>query len=446
MGPVESTLAHTPLFRELPEGERSRLAKRLTVTEIPCGEALFREGDPGDRLYVLLRGHVEIIKAYGTPEESVLGIHGEGEFIGEMSLLNRNGARTATARAKETTRCLEIPFAEFNALLARYPTLAYPLASMLSQRMTAAADDVIHTLQEKNRQLEQAYHELQAVQAQLVEKEKLERELQLAGEIQHSILPVELPRLPGYDFGALMVPARVVGGDFFSLFTLCQDRVSVVVGDVMGKGIPAAIFMAQTHALLRAIAHPELSPGETLRRVNRLLLQMNDQGLFVTMLYGVLHGPTGEFGYARAGHELPLLLSPDGDARFAPMGDGMPLGILDDSPLDENTLTFSPGELMLLYSDGVTDSSDGMGHRFDQPALIDTVRGALRQSARGICQSVLQTVTDFQRGAPRFDDITLLAVRRDAHRDRERLGNARPTGQPHWLRKCRTVTSPPHLG
>jgi len=412
MGPVESILAHTPLFRELPEGERSCLAKRLTVTEIPCGKALFQEGDPGDRLYVLLQGHVEIIKAWGTPEESVLGIHGEGEFIGEMSLLNRNGVRTATARAGETTRCLEIPFDAFNALLARYPGLAYPLASMLSQRMTAAQDDVIRTLQDKNRQLEQAYNELKAAQAQLLEKEKLERELQLAGEIQQSILPVELPRLPGYDFGALMVPARVVGGDFFSLFTLDQDRMAVVVGDVMGKGMPAAIFMAQTHALLRAIADPELSPGETLRRVNRLMLQMNDQGLFVTMLYGVLHGPTGVFGYARAGHELPLLMNPGGDARFAPMGDGMPLGILDDLPLDENTLTFSPGELLLLYSDGVTDGTDAKGHYFGRPALIDAVRGALKQSSPELCRSVFQAVSDFQNGAPQFDDITLLTIRR----------------------------------
>src|SRR3712207_3101439 len=144
----------------------------------------------------------------------------------------------------------------------------------------------------------------EAAQQQIIEKQRLEHELQLAYEIQTSILPRVLPQLQGYDFGATMVPARVVGGDFFEFVELGDDRVGIAVGDVTDKGMPAAIFMAQTHALLRAEAVRSAAPHEVLRCVNRHVVEMNAAGLFVTMLYGVLDRASASFSYARAGHEL----------------------------------------------------------------------------------------------------------------------------------------------
>ncbi len=130
----------------------------------------------------------------------------------------------------------------------------------MSTRLTNSQSQAIQVLQQKNRQLQEAYDELKAAQEQIVEKEKLERELQLAREIQLSILPRTLPQIGGYDLGALCEPARAVGGDFYDIFLLDQDRLGVVIGDVTDKGVPAAIYMAQTRALIRAKAAADLSP------------------------------------------------------------------------------------------------------------------------------------------------------------------------------------------
>jgi len=143
-------------------------------------------------------------------------------------------------------------------------------------------------LQEKNRQLAQAYEELKAAQAQLIEKEKLESELKIAREIQRNILPRSKPQISGLDFGMLIEPMASVGGDFFDYIELDQERVGLVVGDVSDHGVPAAIFMALTYSLLRAEALRATSPGETLRAVNRQLLNMNSSSMFVTVLYGIL--------------------------------------------------------------------------------------------------------------------------------------------------------------
>jgi phosphoserine phosphatase RsbU/P len=407
------SLSGIPLFRSLPASELARLLDTLPVENAAEGAILVQEGQSSDRFYVILQGRVEIIKALGTSEESLLGRRGPGEFIGEMGLLNQNGLRTATARAIEDSRLLVIHFDEFNVLLSRYPNLAYELASVLSSRMTTAQDETIRTLQEKNFRLQQAYDELKAAQVQIIEKEKLERELQLAREIQKSILPVELPPLPGYDFGAIMTPARAVGGDFFGIFPLDAQRMVLIVGDVTDKGVPAAIFMAQTHALLRASASARLTPVKVLQRVNAFLMEMNDKGLFATVIYGVLHQTTGEFQYVRAGHELPLLLGPDGKTAFAEPGVGMPLGILDNPTLSENSLVIPPGGFLILYSDGVTDCTNPEGERLEQAGLVAFVQHLDGQiSAQQACQAIFDTLIEFQREAPQFDDVTLLAVKR----------------------------------
>ena len=153
---------------------------------------------------------------------------------------------------------------------------------------------------------------LKAAQAQIIEKEKLEQELRTARRIQQSILPMELPRLPGYDFGATILSARTVGGDLYDFIPLGEGRLGIAVGDVSDKSVPAAIFMALTRSLLRAEATRSVvrppSPRQALQRVNKLLLDMNDAGMFVTLLYGILDGPRRTFSYPRAGHELPLIV------------------------------------------------------------------------------------------------------------------------------------------
>jgi serine phosphatase RsbU (regulator of sigma subunit) len=403
-------LAGVPLFKRLPENEIEYLANTLLVRELDAGETLFREGDIGDRFYIIIQGKVEVIKALGSHEERIIALRGPGEFIGELSLINRDGLRTAGVRARGPAQLWEMTHAEFDALLDRQPQLGLEIVSVLGERLTSAHNASIRDLQEKNRQLQQAYDELKAAQAQIIEKERLERELQLAYEIQMSILPQSLPSLAGYDFGTRIVPARAVGGDFFEVFALGEDRVGFVVGDVADKGVPSAIFMAQTHAFLFAEASRGLEPAEVLQRVNRHLMKTNDAHLFVTVLYGLLDRESGEFTYARAGHELPILAVAGSEASPLPYGQGQLLGILDDPIIDEQTVIIPAGGTLLLYTDGMTDVRNPEGDPFGFERLRSEVSALTGLPAQEVCDRLLEKLRAYQGNTMQDDDVTLVAV------------------------------------
>src|SRR5262245_38172806 len=271
-------LGRVPLFASLPAADLDALAEQLQELRYPAGTLLMREGEYGDRFYVVLDGQIAIIKAMDTPDERLVGVRGPGEFVGEMSLLSGNGQRSASARVLADAMVLELTRADFDTLLHRYPILAYDMLRVQNARLRESDNATIRDLQEKNRQLAQAYADLQlqnqrlaqayadlaTAQAQIIAKETLERELQLAREIQESILPRRMPELPGVDLGARMVPAREVAGDFFDVIPLGPTQLGLVVGDVCGKGMAAAIFMAQTRSLLRAEASRAATPAEAL--------------------------------------------------------------------------------------------------------------------------------------------------------------------------------------
>jgi serine phosphatase RsbU (regulator of sigma subunit) len=292
--------------------------------------------------------------------------------------------------------------------------LAYEMVRVMSDRLTAAQNAIITDLRAKNAQLQAAYEALQAAQAQVIEKEKLDRELELAHQIQMSILPQTWPAAPGYDFGAQMVPARAVGGDLYDGVALGPAAMGLIIGDVADKGMPAAIFMAQTLALLRSEASRGAAPAEVLQRVNRLLLGMNRLDVFVTALYAHLDLGTGRVAYARAGHELPLLLAADGEITRPPHGRGQPLALFDDLALDEGSLVLPPGGTLLFFSDGVSDARAPDGEAFGAARLADTLRAeaSAASSAQALCDRLLARVMAFQGAAPQHDDISLLVARR----------------------------------
>ncbi len=405
-----SPLARVPLFASLPLDELDHLATTLRALDVPDKTILFYEGDHGEHFYVVREGEVEIIKAIGTDDERVIAVRRPGEFVGEMSLFNREGRRTASVRARGPARFWLMTREDFDMLLHRHPMLAYEMVRVQSQRLTVAHDNAMHDLIEKNRQLQAAYDELKAAHVQIVEKEKLEKELQVAGRIQTSILPNIVPSVTGFDFGARMVPARLVGGDWFDFILFDEAHVGIVVGDVSGKGIPAAIFMAQTHALLRAEANPAITPRETLKQVNRHLGEMNAAGMFATVLYGILTCASGEFVYARAGHEMPLLCTSDGTIQRQPKRQGQPLGLFADPLIDEQTLSIPSSGLLLLFTDGVTDCVNPSQEFFDSGRLEAAVRACASPAGQAVCDAVLQMLITFQATAPQQDDITLVAV------------------------------------
>lgn len=406
----EKLLARAPLFKGLPEDEIRKLTQTLRVLEVPPSTVLFQEGDVGDRFYIIIQGQIEVIKALGTPEERFIGLRGPGEFVGELSLINRAGLRTASVRSLGPAHLWEMSHGEFDDLLHRQPSMAFELINVLSERLTIAHDSTIQDLQKKNVELTEAYEELKAAQAQIIEKERLERELQVAFEIQTSILPQTLPDLAGYDFGALMVPARAVGGDFYDILPLSSDKVGIIIGDVADKGVPSAIFMAQTHALLYAMATRDASPAWVLQRVNQLLIKMGESSLFVTVLYGILDRRTNLFSYARAGHELPIVVSANGKAEIAPYNQGQLMGVLDKPMLDEQTVSIPSGGVIVLYTDGVIDARHSNGDSFGLERLIKELELPRDGSAQDQCDRLWQVLINFQSKDAQEDDVTLVII------------------------------------
>lgn len=400
-----------PLFTSFSEEDLDDLAGSLRLKMLGPGAILLAEGEPADRVFIILEGQVEVIKALGQPEERLLTVCGAGEFVGEMGVLNPGQPRTASVRARTPCDLMELSAEDFDRLIQRRPYLALEIARELSQRLRNLDNAVIHDLQLKNQELAQAYADLKAAQAELIEKEKLERELQVAHDIQESILPRELPPLPPFDFGARMLPAAGVGGDFFDLFPLPGARVGLVVGDVCGKGIPASLVMAMTRSLLRPEARRAQAPIDALAAVNAHLLDMNASDLFVTALYGILDRTTREFRYVRAAQEMPILIQPDGALTPVEQGIGQPLGMIETPELEERRLLLPPGSTLLIHTDGAPDALDPGGQPFGYRRLREVAASRRGVSAQALCNHLLQTLTAYRGAAPQHDDITLLAVR-----------------------------------
>ena len=404
-------LKQVALFASLPGNEVKYLAEILHYREFSAGTVFIQESEIADHFFILLEGQIEVIKALGTANQRVLGVDEAGSFIGEMGLINPGSRRTASVRTRTPARLLEMTRADFDALLDRQPGLAYKMVRVLSLRLEQQQNRTIRDLQEKNLQLTRAYEQLKAAQAQLIEKEKMERELEVARGIQQSMVPRKLPRLPGFDFGARMMPARAVGGDFFDFIPLSGSALGIVIGDVSDKGVPAALFMALTSNLLRAEARRTNSAGDALRHVHRQLLEINDSGMFVSLLYGVLNGATREFRYARAGHELPLLCDARGELVALLHTAGQPLGAMDEILLDEQKIVLPSGSTVLFYTDGVTDVLDAQGNQFGLERLRQALLAQRSAPAQVLCDSLLEMTAAYRAETPQYDDITLVAVR-----------------------------------
>lgn len=415
------------LFPSVAPKELSDLLSNLPQLTLPANTVLFREGDQGDTLFIILEGELDIIKAIGTPEERLLITKYPGEYFGEMSLLDPNQLRTASVVSRTDARLLVMSRGEFESSLRRWPGIAYDLAQLLCFRLRDTNDATIRDLKEKNRKLEKAYRKLKKAQKHLIEKEKLDRELMLAWEIQHSMLPRSLPSLSGFDFGARIVPARIVGGDFYDFIVLDENTVGIAIGDVAGKGMPAAIFMAMTRSLIRATAKQVVSPRKVLQTVNDSLLEMNDAQMFVTILYGVLDRRSYRWDYGRAGHELPLLCKEGKIMAPVPFCPGQPLGILTDPDIDVQTLELSPGDTLLLFTDGATEAVDEQGVPLGLQGLKDALSDLCSLSAQDLCEALIERVMEYQHQVPQHDDVTIVAVQACAK------GRGRPEAETNRL-------------
>ena len=241
---------------------------------------------------------------------------------------------------------------------------------------------------------------------------QLEREMEIARQTQQSILPEKLPGSLGYEFGAMMIPARSVGGDFYEFFDLGDERWGIVIGDVSGKGLPAALFMTLTYSLMKAEAERSTDPGIVVREVNRHLLAMNASSMFVTILYGILEGKTGAFNYARAGHLAPALFDSQGSPVAVAMNLGQPIGLFETFSIDEAIIQVPPNGLLVLSSDGLTEPVDPMDQEFGEQGVIAAVRSGWALPPQEVCAALWQAVQKHSGPVDQQDDFTLVVVKR----------------------------------
>jgi sigma-B regulation protein RsbU (phosphoserine phosphatase) len=245
-----------------------------------------------------------------------------------------------------------------------------------------------------------------------VEKGRMERELQMARQVQASLLPREMPQVPGWEFAARWQPAREVAGDYYDFVPLHEGQTGLVIADVSGKGMAAALFMALTRSIIRACAGRTPSPADGIAHANQLICADSSGGMFVSLFYGLLDPTSGRLTYVNAGHNPPLLYRREQDQLSGLAPTGMILGVLEGAPFEQRTVQLHHGDLVLLYTDGVTEATNAQGEEFGEERLRGTLHSKRQAPAAETVVALEQAVAKFVGATSAFDDITIAAVRR----------------------------------
>jgi serine phosphatase RsbU (regulator of sigma subunit) len=250
------------------------------------------------------------------------------------------------------------------------------------------------------------------LQLETVAHERLEYEFHLARQIQQTFLPDQLPVFENWDLAAYWRPAWQVGGDFYDVFHLPNGKLGMIIADVSDKGIPAALFMAVTRTLLRAVILEVSSPGLALQRINDLLIPENKQGMFVTIVYAVLSTHNGTLTYANAGHNPPMVFSAASSEIVNLHPTGMALGIVENKIIEEREIRLNTGDTLLFYTDGITEAFSRNGDLFGEENLFNVLKANYMESADFIVKSIEEAVSSFIGSTLPTDDLTMLVLKR----------------------------------
>ncbi|MFN2531574.1 MAG: PP2C family protein-serine/threonine phosphatase [Pyrinomonadaceae bacterium] len=245
---------------------------------------------------------------------------------------------------------------------------------------------------------------------QLIEKKRLEGQLEVARQVQLELLPARDPELAGYDISAYNFPTEEVSGDYYDWVRIYEDQIGIVIADVSGKGVPAALLMAFLRASLRAATHIGYATHISMAKVNYLLWESIERNQFVTAFYGILDAENKTLAYSNAGHNPPLLVDPEGNHRFIERG-GLPLGMFKDTRYHEYYQSFKPGELLVLYTDGVTEALNPAGEEFGRDRLAEIVKKSTELPARELIFSLERAVLDWTDGVGAHDDVTFFVIK-----------------------------------
>ncbi len=418
-------LRNISLFARLSDDDLSSIAAHVTERRLQTGEVLFNEGDEGKVCYVILAGALEALKYLGETELH-LEVRQAGQIMGEMALIDRS-PRAATVRAVADCVLAELDELGFFALMHADPEVALELLRGGAARLRRTNREMIAGLEAKNAELSKAYADLQAAQNELIRFNRIEEELSVARRIQRLFLPRDLPAPLGWQVAAFSRGAQAVGGDFFDYIELPNGRIGLVVADVAGKGVPAALYVALARSLLRATSQSLVLAGGIGGGLDRMMLQAieltntymvrehGESNIFITLFYGVLDPVTGLLQYVNAGHNPPMLLSSDGSVRELELG-CLPIGVIEEQGLRLEQVVIQPGEAMVGFSDGITEAMDATLAMFGEDRLIETLHEHSHFDADSLVEVIIRNVDAFVDGAAQSDDITVLVFRRmEAH-------------------------------
>ena len=239
----------------------------------------------------------------------------------------------------------------------------------------------------------------------------LRQELGVAARMQESILPTSFPEDSRYEIHAWMTPAKEVGGDFYDFFKLEDGRIGIVMADVSGKGVPAALFMMVSRTLMKGTAIGENDPAKCLEEVNQLLVESNEQSMFVTVFYGSFDPATGILEYANAGHNLPYVVKANGDVHPIECDSGLVLAVMPGFEFPGGSIRMEPGDVVFFYTDGITEAMDEEGVEFGDDELAAVLEEVAGSSAATFNRKAVEAVQEHAGEAAQSDDITCLTLK-----------------------------------
>jgi serine phosphatase RsbU (regulator of sigma subunit) len=385
------------------------LINQVVVRNHKAGSIVCLEGEFEPIFYVIQAGQVAFTKKM-VGGDQLLGIKTQGEFFGELGVLD-HAPRAATVHAISDCVLIEIHEDVLEHVLEQSPAVSRTIMRGIIRSVRDTDRITIAELQLKNNELARTLENLKAAQVELLRRERLERDLEIAAIVHKSILPTSFPEVPGFDFGAISRPAREVGGDLYDVMELSDNHIGIVMADASGKSVQAAIYMAVVRALFLSETGITTSPTEAAHRIHELLLRATTGDMFVTAFYATINLETHHMRYIRGGHDRPVYYQASDDSVRLLNPPGRFLGMLPHLIIEEASLTFNHGDILVSYSDGVTDATSPDGDMYGIERLQNIILKNHHLSAEDLAQTITDDIDDFRVGEEQPDDLTMLVVK-----------------------------------
>jgi serine phosphatase RsbU (regulator of sigma subunit) len=423
-------LKNSHLFSMMSENRLRDIARESTVIDLYPSGRLFEQGDTGDAAFLVLDGVISVEVATESGR-AVVATVGPGELVGEIAAFS-NRKRNASVFSETGAHLLRIGQNTIRDMLQRDPSYAMNIILELGARLDsnnnsiavlchaanalASGDfkpDMLSALKQGANRFSHFAKVFESMASEITTKHQFLQEINTAKIIQRSFLPRGIDagdRGSRFRIAAEMLPAKQVGGDFFDYFMIDDKNLGIAVGDVSGKGIPAAIFMSVTRTMLRTIARHGGTAGDVVTELNSLLAEDNSESMFVTLAYGRLNLDTGQLEYANAAHEEAYVLRADESFdHIGPMGPAV--GLFDGVRYQSDTKILKPDDTIILGTDGITEAFNSQGGMYGTDRFTSLMKRLGREPVDNVVQQITSEVLRFSQGVPQSDDLTCLAAR-----------------------------------